>query len=507
MPKLIRIAYNPVVAKLFDADEDAKVVVSTLLSYFVDGYEFTEAYKRGWDGRTTLFNWGAATFPRGFVDDVEAALSAKGYTVQRVCKPLPAPLGAENPKVDNFPPSERYDYQMETVRQLEKRGVMIARVATGGGKSRIARLATARINRPTLFVTTRTVLMHQMKRGYEESGFDCGVMGDGDWEPNPDLNVAMIQTLMSRLAEPAEDDNSAAAMRQRRIRAKTIAFLETVEFVIGEEAHEAGSNTYFEFLNHCRKAEYRLALTATPFMRDSQEANMRLKAAFGSIGIDISEKMLIERGILAKPIFKYIDCEAPKGLRKTTPYARAVELGIVENETRNKRILAEAIRATRLGMSVIILVTRKDHGIRLRDALNKLSVKASYIQGSSSKEVREKALSDLGSGKIDVLIGTTIIDVGVDVPAVGMVILAGGGKAEVALRQRIGRGLREKKSGPNVCFIVDFRDSFNNHLRKHASARRAIVEATPGFYENILGDGEDFPFSALGFGRSNALAG
>jgi superfamily II DNA or RNA helicase len=503
---LIQIGYNPVVAKLYGADEDAKVTVSTLLSYFVDGYEFMEATKRGWDGKSTFFNYMSATFPRGFVDDVEAALIAKGYTVQRVCKPLPEPLGDSVPVIDSFGETERYDYQMKTVRALEKRGVMIARVATGGGKSRIARLAYARINRPTLFVTTRAVLMHQMKRGFESSGFEVGMMGDGEWEPDPHLNVAMIQTLIKRLAEPELGDNSAAAMRQRRVRAQTIKYLETVEFVIGEEAHEAGGNSYYEFLKHCRRAEYRLALTATPFMRDSQESNMRLKAAFGSIGIDISEKLLIDRGILAKPIFKYVDCAAPKNVRKTTPYARAVEIGIVENEIRNKHALAETIRAVRNGLTVMILVARKKHGTILRDALRKLSVRADFIYGDSDTAARDKALNALGSGDLDVVIGTTILDVGVDVPAVGMVILAGGGKAEVALRQRIGRGLREKKSGPNICLIVDFTDSVNSHLRKHAASRRAIVEQTPGFAENILQEGHDFDYRAFGFGGSHALA-
>jgi superfamily II DNA or RNA helicase len=507
MPKLIRLAYNPTVAKLYDADEDARVIVSTLLSYFVDGYEFTEAFKRGWDGRSTFFNYGPATFPRGFVDDVEAALQKKGYTVQRVCNPLPIPLGAENPKVDEFPEDPRYDYQMETVRQLLKRGCMIARVATGGGKSRIALLTTARINRPTLFITTRTVLMHQMKVAYEKAGFQCGIMGDGDWDPDPMINVAMVQTLMARLVDPAFDDNSAAAMRQRRIRAKTIAFLETIELVIGEEAHEAGGNSYFDFLNHCRKAVFRLALTATPFMRDSQEANMRLKAAFGSIGIEISEKMLIDRGILATPYFKYLNIPAPKGCRKSTPYARAVELGIVENEIRNKAALYETLRAVRhYGMTVLILVARKKHGLVLRDALKKLGVRVDYLLGEKSTVQRNTTLDKMRNGELDVLIGTTILDVGVDVPGMGMLILAGGGKAEVALRQRIGRVLRAKKSGPNVAFIVDFTDKPNEHLMEHAAQRRAIVEFTPGFAENILADNDDFDFAALGFERLHAVA-
>lgn len=507
MPKIVQIGYNPVTAKLYKADDDAKVIVSTLLSYTVDGYEFTDAHKsRGWDGKSTFFNWGPATFPRGFVDDVEKALQARGYTVQRVCRPLPTPLGPVLPKVDSFGESPRYDYQMKTVNQLLKLGVMIARVATGGGKSRIAKLATARLNRPTLFMTTRKGLLHQMAKAYRKSGFSVGIMGDGEWDPDSMLNCAMVQTLISRLAEPEEGDNSAAAMRQHRIRAKTIAYLETVEFVIGEEAHEAGGNSYYEVLRYCRKAEYRLALTATPFMRGDEEANMRLKAAFGPIGIEVSEKLLIERGILARPIFKYIECEHPKKLRKTTPYLRAVELGIIENEFRNKAIVKEVGRAAQYGLTSMVLVIRKQHGDELMKLFKAVGLRAEYIFGDKNQDARDAALGRLERGEIDVLIGTNILDVGIDVPAVGLVALAGGGKAEVALRQRIGRGLREKKSGPNVCLVIDFVDGVNKTLREHAYTRRQVVEQTRGFAENILAANDDFDYDALGFKRGKLAA-
>lgn len=501
MPKTVMIGFNPVTAKLYHADEEAKVIASTLLSYLVDGYEYSDAFKsRGWDGRSTFFNFQAATFPRGFVDDVEAALRAKGYEVQRVCKPLPAPLGPENPLIDNFGGDPRYDYQPETVRQLIKRGSMIARVATGGGKSRIARLVTARINRPTLFMTTRTVLMHQMKEGYEESGFEVGVLGDGEWEPKF-INVAMVQTLIKRLELPEDGDNSAAALRQHRIRRQTIAYLETVELLIGEEAHEASGNSYYELARYMKNASYRIALTATPFMKDSQEANMRLKATFGPIGIDITEKMLIERGILARPIFKFVRTAAPAGLRKTSPYLRAVELGIINNLHRNTAIVQEVRRAKDYGLASMILVQRKEHGKVLADMLERAGVRTVYIFGEDKQGARTRALADLKSGKIDCLIGSTILDVGVDVPAVGLVVLAGGGKAEVATRQRIGRGLRAKKAGPNCCLILDFHDEHSKHLRGHAQSRQAIITQTPGFAENVLANDNDFDYDALGFAR------
>jgi superfamily II DNA or RNA helicase len=143
---------------------------------------------------------------------------------------------------------------------------------------------------------------------------------------------------------------------------------------------------------------------------------------------------------------------------------------------------------------VLILVQRKPHGDEIRALLTTMGLKGRYIQGSTSQEERERALADLESGELDYLIGTTIVDVGVDVPSIGMLINAGGGKAEVALRQRVGRVLRAKKLGPNVAFVVDFMDELNSHLRDHARQRRAIIEGTPGFAENILPPKKDFPW-------------
>ena len=96
-----------------------------------------------------------------------------------------------------------------------------------------------------------------------------------------------------------------------------------------------------------------------------------------------------------------------------------------------------------------------------------------FISGECDHATRKAALKELADKKIDVLIGTTILDVGVDVPATGMIILAGAGKAEVALRQRVGRGLRAKKTGPNVAFIVDFEDIYNDHLKVHFQQRHS----------------------------------
>ena len=498
----VTIAHNAVTAKLIDAPQKAQLLVQEILSYMNAGAEHTAAFKaHTWDGRSTFFDHGTQTFPRGFVQYVNVTLQKAGFQTRIVKKPLPAPLGEENPIVDEFGnDNPNYDYQPKTVDLLIRHGQMIAQIATGGGKSKIAKLATARINRPTLFLTTRSVLMYQMAKQFKKMGKKVAILGDGSLQVSKEVTCAMTQSVAAWLKDPdlkKMSPGSDAYNKQIAKQAKMIEILSRFELVILEEAHEVSGESFFEIMRQCKNAHYRLALTATPFMKEDEESNMRLMASAGHIGIQVSEKTLIERGILAKPYFKYVDLPVPAAkLYRSSPYIRAVELGIVGYDYRNKCVAVEALRASKYGLSTMILVQRKEHGEILQDLISRAGLRVQFIQGSDSQTAREKALGELGKGEIDVLIGTNILDVGVDVPSVGMVILAGGGKAEVALRQRIGRGLRAKKKGANVTFVVDFRDELNNHLRKHYQTRKALVESTPGFGENIV---KDFSFEKLGF--------
>ena len=61
--------------------------------------------------------------------------------------------------------------------------------------------------------------------------------------------------------------------------------------------------------------------------------------------------------------------------------------------------------------------------------MRKAGPQVMFPKPENDQRARKRALDQLARGEIDVLIGTTILDVGVDVPAVGLVQLAGGGKA------------------------------------------------------------------------------
>ena len=487
MSHFVQLAYNAVNAKLLTDNRDLKLLVSDLLSYEVEGADQTSAFRSGsWDGRSSFFQFKSGMFPAGFVDRVNKKLTADGYTVQVACKPLPEPLGYEVGSYDPFSwgYTERYKYQPDTVRELLKRGRLTARVATGGGKSLISLISYATIKRPTLFLTTRTALMHQMADYLVRAGLGVGYLGEGNWNPRKGFNVATVQTIAAKLKEDHPEYQN------------TIKLLSTFEFVIGEEAQDTGGNNYYDILNKCTNAHYRMAMTATPFMRDNEEANMRLEAAFGPTGIHISEKMLIDRSILANPVFKIINAPSPPMLRRGTSWPSCYVIGIVENQERNKAICYEATRAAKHKLPTLILVQRQSHGDILVEMLKQAGISSRFISGKDDQDARRKAMSDLKSGKLSVLVGSNVFETGVDIPALGMVIMAGGGKAEVGARQRIGRGLREKK-GWNECFIVDFSDQGNKILSSHAQTRLNILTSTPGFAERILGKNEDFDYARM----------
>jgi superfamily II DNA or RNA helicase len=501
---MLHIAHNATTAKLQKPTREIKLQVQGLLSYKTDGYS------GDWDGNSSFFDYDSGMFPAGFVHYIKQALSKKGHNVSLVKAPLPVPLGPKLPKVDEFGYEDRYDYQPDVMNRLVSMGQMIAQVATGGGKSRIARMCYARLGRRTLFLTTRGVLMHQMRECFvTDLKEKVSTFGDGEWPGNEmktRFNVGMVQTLASRLKSPDPLSSPLEQNKQTRIREATIKLLHSFEFIIMEEAHEASSNSYFEIMTYCKNAHYRLALTATPFMKSDEEANMRLMAVSGPVAVRVSEETLINRGILAKPYFKYgYVAETHPKLRRGTPWQRAYRYGIVEDEHRNADILKEVSRATEYGLSSMILVQHKEHGRILERLFKGVGIKCSFIFGEHEQKERKASLKALANKTIDVLIGSTILDVGVDAPAVGFVGIFGGGKAEYSLRQRIGRGLRKKASGPNVAFIMDYSDQHNNYTRAHAQQRRQIVENTAGFKDGVLKNGADFDYEGLGFKKVRKL--
>ncbi|MBN4779844.1 ATP-dependent helicase, partial [Escherichia coli] len=95
----------------------------------------------------------------------------------------------------------------------------------------------------------------------------------------------------------------------------------------------------------------------------------------------------------------------------STAYQKAYQLGIVYNLGRNEAIVREALMYKSHGLNCMTLVRLKRHGQILMEMMKESGLKVDFIYGESNQTTRQAKLNSLAAGKIDVLIGSTILDV------------------------------------------------------------------------------------------------
>lgn len=265
----------------------------------------------------------------------------------------------------------------------------------------------------------------------------------------------------------------------------TMSFLESVRVVIMDEVHHAKSDTWFSSISLCTNAIYRVGLTGTVDKKDKM-GWQRLQALLGGIVTKVSNDYLIKKGISSKPIIRLMPVIEPKSIELVNNYMEAYKKGIVENDYRNDIItqLAESYQKRRPG-GILISVKDIEHGDRILEKLREHEMEAEFIHGGSDPDHRVKQLERFSKGELGILIGSTIIDEGIDMKSIGCMILAAGGKSMRQQLQRIGRGLRLNGIDGNSVMVFDFMDMTNKYLKQHSLERLKLFKAE-GFDVKIL---------------------
>jgi superfamily II DNA or RNA helicase len=221
-----------------------------------------------------------------------------------------------------------------------------------------------------------------------------------------------------------------------------------------------------------RSMYYRYYFSATPFRNDGSD--IALEGVIGSkklfvYGFDEGSK----EGHVVEPrfiIFQYTHKDVD--FKKSDFQQEYMNL-IAENEDYNKFIaqIVEDLRKKR--RHIIVFVKFISQGEML-----KKNIRGSVlITGLETPQDSQKILQDFGDKKFDVLIGTSVIGEGVDIPSADCGVMAGAGKAKSEVIQKIGRVLRPYK-GKNDAWIVDVTHDNAAFNSRHAELRRKIYEAT-----------------------------
>jgi len=382
------------------------------------------------------------------------------------------------------------DYQEEVVEKGIKAERGVIKIATGGGKTVIAAAIVSRLNLKSLFVVYSIDLLEQTADEFEYMfHIKVGKIGGGYCDIKQ-INVCTVQTLHSAfdLKYTAIDEENlfkekiSKAVKERKEEIRKV--VEEAEVIICDECHRCTANTYIQMAQIWKKAYFRYALSATPY-RD-KSIDKVLDAYSGKQICNISASYLIDRSFLVPPDFHILDPNEHEHYKYVRKSFRSIyDTWIVRNEQRNQMIVDSTFRLLELGKSVLITVTRLPHGDILSEMLDKAGVKSiAFIKGEVNKEMRKDLLNQVRTKQLQVLVGSVVADEGIDLPALGSAIMAGGGKSLIKSLQRVGRTLRPYPNAENnekdKAYIVDFYDRLR-YLTGHSKKRIQIYESEPRF--------------------------
>jgi len=250
--------------------------------------------------------------------------------------------------------------------------------------------------------------------------------------------------------------------------------------VLIDEVQCAASDSIASALAFMHQATIRYGFSATPFGR-SDYKDYITAGLVGKIITEIKSKDLIEQGYLAQVKYFFLQYFSNFQLDpKTKKYKDLrnwhwiIKHFILENKTRQKIILELCKEiAKRKDRNCLIIIERKKHGEIIKNLIEEFIGERVELLTSETKN-KEKIKEEFIKGKYRFLIGTQLMEVGIDIPNINTLIIGSIGKSGIQLIQRIGRGMRP--CGDKKLLVFDLVDYANGVLIAQGNKRKNIIK-------------------------------
>tara|TARA_R100000008_G_scaffold57708_2_gene35711 strand:- start:559 stop:1899 length:1341 start_codon:yes stop_codon:yes gene_type:complete len=426
-------------------DTENKQLLSVLRKKYsakIPGARYSKAYKRGWDG-TKYFISEKGVFGTGLLPFIERDLEIAelDYSIEDKRTNAPSLYDTHIPSIEYRP------YQKSLIDLALQKKMALIKAPTGAGKTIIlAGILNALKEKTGVIFFTQKSLLLQTYKFLKNLDFDVGVaFGDG-----VELKPIILCTVQS-------------------IHKILDSHLDQSEFIIFDEVHEFSKGKIAtKVVKSFPNAMYRFGMSAT--MPKERMAKLNLVAYLGDIISEVDVEQLVDDGFLTPPVVTFIDLPEYKdhSLLNST-YLDIYDSHIINYEDRNNKIkdLCDSIPEGR----ILILVKNLKH----LEILQKLIPESRTLEGKDDLLLRTKRIKDFKQDKRSVLIGTKIMQTGIDIPEISHLINARGLKSEIATLQALGRALRIHESKKKV-YIYDFNDQVP-YLKEHSAARKRAYKS------------------------------
>ena len=225
--------------------------------------------------------------------------------------------------------------------------------------------------------------------------------------------------------------------------------------VVVDEQHRFGVEQRDALRMKAKQPPHLLVMTATPIPRTVA------MTVFGDLDISTLKELPSGRAAITTHVIPVL--EKPHYLdrawqRVKEEVAKGFQVYIVAPriENPNKKLTEREILAAQLlGEEFLdneVMVAVEELAPELASGAL-AGLKIAVLHGKQSSEVKDQTMSAFAAGQIQVLVATTVIEVGVDVPNASMMVIMDADRFGVSqlhqLRGRVGRG-----SAPGLCLLV-----------------------------------------------------
>jgi superfamily II DNA or RNA helicase len=253
------------------------------------------------------------------------------------------------------------------------------------------------------------------------------------------------------------------------------------DLLIIDEAHTAACDTITRILASADPDAGVLGVTATPDRPDGED----IRRIIGPIFHTVARAEVMRTGRIVSASVKWYDVPgsivdevrhaANRKIRSWMSdevqnrilYTCAKEMGICGHVWRNAKAAELARVAMERGRSVLVLVNTIEQGKGIAGMIGE-----GAVVGYSGMKNRAGVIKDFRAGSVKCIVGTSLLDVGADLPIASVLVNAAGGRAEGRTEQRVGRICRSHPNKPpSVC--CDFTD--NHFFMLHAQAKKRML--------------------------------
>jgi len=447
------------------------------LSFRPIGIGFLPSVQNGyWDGITYLLSK-TNKFNYGLFSKVKEWLTDSNYKYTVEDKRLPKTISIELDISEKLREHELVprEHQIRIVDACLKVDRGIVRAATGSGKSLCVAMLVAKINKPSIIYVIGLDLLDQFHKLFSKL-FDepIGYIGDGTCDIQR-ITIASIWSIGSalKIKDVVDEDCNDEKEVNESQRAKILAMLKRAKLHCYDESHVVTTDTIGEIYKNI-DPEYIYGFSGTPFRDDNSD--LLINGILGEQIINVSASELIKLDLLAAPLIKFYT--VPK-MPVSNNYQSAYKEYIAENDVRNNMIVKLSVDLIGKKYTPLILFKQIRHGEILFDKLQDAGIRCAMLYGNDDLNKRNEIKQQIVDKVIDLIVASTIFDIGLDLPQLNALILASGGKSSIRALQRIGRVIRAMP-GKKYAAVVDFYDQVK-FFKSHSKIRYKIYGAEDGF--------------------------